>query len=118
MIEQEFEGGRFPDMRLAQRLTKIAVKTAQDPRASFPQIARSDSELEAIYRFLSNSRVRMDAILEPHERLARHGGAIAGDEPLAVQRHSPAGHLHEGVSPGGEPVLHRLPAPEARRRGA
>jgi len=144
MIEKEFQGGRFPDKRLAQRLTKIAVKAAQDPRASFPQIARSDSELEAIYRFLSNSRVRMEAILEPHQeatlaRMARHDrvavvhdstqfafrndvGERLGYLPGPGQR-GIVGHFALAVDEEGVPLgvlgFEALtpPAPRPRRRG-
>jgi len=144
MIEQEFEGGRFPDKRLAQRLTKIAVKTAQDPRASFPQVARSDSELEAIYRFLSNPRVRMEAILEPHQdaTLARMAScdrvAVVHDSTQFAFRNDVGerlgylpgpgqrgivGHFALAVDEGGIPLgvlgFEALtpPAPKPRRRG-
>src|SRR6266568_4622236 len=99
MIEKEFADGLFPDKRLARRLTKIAVETSRQQSASFPQIARSDSELEAIYRFLNNSRVRMDAILEPHQRatlarMARHNRvAVVHDSTQLVFRNDVAERL-------------------------
>jgi hypothetical protein len=67
MIDGEFANAPLPDKRLARRLVKIAAKAAKDPAASFPQMARSDAELEGIYRFLSNHRVRAEGILEPHQ---------------------------------------------------
>jgi hypothetical protein len=111
MIEREFEGGRFPDKRLARRLTKIAAKAAQDPRASFPQIARSDSELEAIYRFLSNSRVRMEAILEPHRyatlaRMARRDRvAVVHDSTQFAFRNQVAERLGYLPGPGQRGIM-------------
>jgi hypothetical protein len=144
MIEKEFEGGLFPDKRLARRLTNIAAKTARNPAASFPQIVRSDSELEGIYRFLSNSRVRMEAILEPHqaatlERMAefeRVGvvhdstqfafrndvGSRLGYLPGPGQR-GLMGHFALAVSESGLPLgvlgLESLapPAPRPRKQG-
>jgi hypothetical protein len=104
MIEKEYVGGLFPDKRLGKRLPKIAAKVARDPAASFPQIARSDSELEAIYRFLSNSRVRMEAILEPHHNatLARMAKfkrvAVVHDSTQFVFRNDVAERL--GYLPG------------------
>jgi len=61
MIGKEFEDAPLADKRLARRLTKIAAKAAQDPAASFPQMARSDAELEGIYRFLNNHRATGDS---------------------------------------------------------
>lgn len=66
MIDLEFAGAPLADKRLARRLVKIAGKASKDPSASFPQMARSDAELEAIYRFLNNHRVAAEGILEPH----------------------------------------------------
>lgn len=53
MIEHEFTDAPLADKRLAHRLVKIAAMAVTDPAASFPQIARSDGELEGIYRFLN-----------------------------------------------------------------
>lgn len=144
MIEKEFEGGLFPDKRLARRLTKIAAKTARNPAASFPQIVRSESELEGIYRFLSNSRVRMEAILEPHqaatlERMAKFDRvAVVHDTTQLVFRNEVGerlgylpgpgqrglmGHFALAVSEAGLPLgvigLESLapPAPKPRKRG-
>lgn len=144
MIEKEFGGGLFPDKRLAHRLTKIAAKVAKDPSASFPQIARSDSELEGIYRFLSNSRVRANAILEPHQTatLERMGQfkrvAVVHDTTQFAFRNDVAerlgylpgpgqrglmGHFALAVSESGLPLgvlgMKTLapPAPKPRKRG-
>lgn len=144
MIEKEFEGAWFPDKRLARRLTTVAAKAARNPSASFPQIARSDSELEGIYRFLSNSRVRKDAILEPHQaatlaRMAQWGRvAVVHDSTQFVFRNGVAerlghlpgagqrglmGHFALAVSETGLPLgvlgFESLapPAPKPRKRG-
>lgn len=68
MIDKEFADAPLADRRLARRLMKIAAKASKDPAASFPQMVRSDTELEGIYRFLNNHRVAADGILEPHLR--------------------------------------------------
>jgi hypothetical protein len=64
----EFVDAPIPDKRLRRRLPTIAALAETDPAATFPQMARSDGELEAIYRFLNNPRVKPEAILEPHRR--------------------------------------------------
>ena len=44
----------------------MAEAIAGAPSESFPQLVDSDSELEGVYRFLSNERVSPEGILEPH----------------------------------------------------
>lgn len=144
MIDPEFAGAPLADKRLAARLAKIAAKAAKDPAASFPQIARSDAELEGIYRFLNNHRVAADGILEPHQRatLARakpHGRiAVLHDSTQFAFRNRVAeqlgylpgpgqrgimGHFALAVDEGGIPLgvlgVEALipPAPKPRKRG-
>jgi Transposase DNA-binding/Transposase DDE domain len=62
----EFESADFGDVRLARRLMRIADAAAARPSAGFPEISRSDGELEGVYRFLGNERVTPDRILAPH----------------------------------------------------
>jgi hypothetical protein len=67
-IVDEFRNAPVPDERLQRRLLMLAERVATDPSVSFPRMARSDSELEGMYRFLSNPRVTADQILAPHLR--------------------------------------------------
>lgn len=67
-ILDEFYNAPLADERLQRRLNSFAEIAATDPRVSFPRMARSDSELEGMYRFLSNPRVTYDQILAPHVR--------------------------------------------------
>jgi hypothetical protein len=144
MIDSEFAGAPLADKRLARRLAKIAGKAAKDPAASFPQIARSDAELEGIYRFLNNHRVAADGILEPHIRatLARAEPheriAVVHDSTQFAFRNQVAeklgylpgpgqrgimGHFALAVDEGGLPLgvlgFEALmpPAPKPRKRG-
>src|SRR5574341_1954 len=144
MVNREFAEAPLADKRLAGRLVKIAAKAAQDPAASFPQMARSDAELEAIYRFLSNHRVAMDGILEPHHRatlsrmLAHKRVAVVHDSSQFAFRnevgqllgHLPGpgqrgimGHFALAVDDGGLPLgvlgVEALcpPPPKPRKRG-
>lgn len=144
MIDLEFADAPLADKRLARRLAKIAAKAAKDPAASFPQIARSDAELEGIYRFLNNHRVAADGILEPHLRatLARAEPhkriAVVHDSTQFAFRNRVAeqlgylpgpgqrgimGHVALAVDEGGIPLgvlgVEALmpPAPKPRKRG-
>ena len=65
-IGAEFQAADLPDKRLNRRLGAMAQSVAEDPRESFPRLARSDGELEAFYRLFNNPRVTHEAILEPH----------------------------------------------------
>jgi len=79
-ISAEFEGAELGDPRRTRRLQAVATRAAAAPEAGFPQMVGDDSELEALYRFLSNERIGADAILAPHiaattER-AREAGTV------------------------------------------
>jgi hypothetical protein len=62
----EVDGASFSDIRLARRLKSIVGALEASPKLSFPDASRSDSELEATYRFLSNDNVSPAQILAPH----------------------------------------------------
>jgi IS4 transposase len=144
MIEREYADAPLADKRLAHRLVKIAAMAVTEPAASFPQMARSDGELESIYRFLNNHRVAADGILEPHYRatLARMAPlkrvAVVHDSTQFAFRNGVAevlgylpgpgqrgivGHFALAVDDGGVPLgvlgVEALtpPAPKRRRRG-
>ena len=65
-IGEEFEEAQLGDARRTHRLQLIARAAEVAPDVGFPQMAESDSELEGIYRFLSNDAVSASSILEPH----------------------------------------------------
>lgn len=65
-IAEEFRNAPVPDERLQRRLDAIVERVIADPTVSFPRMARSDSELEGMYRFFSNPRVTPEQILAPH----------------------------------------------------
>src|SRR5712692_2793935 len=67
-LSDELSTAVFGDQRLSRRFGRIIAAAANAPEKSFPQIARSDAELEATYRFLGNDEVTPDRILEPHCR--------------------------------------------------
>jgi hypothetical protein len=77
----ELAGAELGDARRSRRLGSIVSRIAALPDASFPELAGGESELEAIYRFMSNDEVKPEAILEPH---ARQSVARAGSEAVIV----------------------------------
>jgi hypothetical protein len=62
----EASGAALGDKRLGRRLVSIVEAVARSPGDSFPELAASDSELEATYRFFSNPRVDWQDVLGPH----------------------------------------------------
>jgi hypothetical protein len=65
-IAKELGSADFGDERLGRRLGNIAEAIAPAPEKSFPKVASSESELEAIYRFVNNDKVTPEKIFGPH----------------------------------------------------
>lgn len=65
---QEFVGLDVGDKRLNARALSIAVSIGKRPSASLPEAMRSDSALEATYRFLGNERFKPSELLAAHQR--------------------------------------------------
>lgn len=76
-VSREFEGAELGDARLTKRLAKVADTLSSAPASSFPRATANESELEGVYRFLSNARVSPRKILAPHfdASIARAGKA-------------------------------------------
>lgn len=64
----EYEGVRLGDRRLDRRLERILPQLLVAPGDSFPEQMESEADQEALYRFLGNSRVTMDALLVGHRQ--------------------------------------------------
>ena len=65
-ISAEFEGAQLGDPRRSRRLVELATRISKAPGASFPQLAATDAELEATYRFFVNPYVEWQSVLAPH----------------------------------------------------
>lgn len=65
-LREEMAGGDLGDARLNARRTRLITVLEQHPDVGFPTACGSDSELEALYRFLRNRRVSLEAVIEPH----------------------------------------------------
>jgi hypothetical protein len=96
VVADEFETADFGDERLRRRLLTVADAAAAAPSSSFPQMTGSDGELEGVYRFLSNERVKPEGILLPHllATLAR-----AREEPDVLVVHDTTLFTFGGTSP-------------------
>jgi hypothetical protein len=65
-LADEFRNTDLGDKRRTKRLVRLAEAVSKAPSASFPTLARSDAELEATYRLLSNPSVQWKDVLAPH----------------------------------------------------
>jgi hypothetical protein len=65
------EAGAFNDRRLERRLDWLRERMGRNPGVGFPQMVDTDSDLEAVYRFLRNPRVTDRAILDDHTGAVR-----------------------------------------------
>jgi len=93
-VAEEFEGLELGDARLNQRAVKIVNRVAAEPGKSFPRATSDDSELEALYRFLNNDRVKPEAVLAGHYEATAERAVTAG-QVLVI-------HDTTGFSFGGE----------------
>lgn len=76
-VHEEFEGCDFADLRLMDRVVKLATQLDRDPQLSLPEAFRDPSQLEATYRFFANSRVDLPTIIGGHvENTIRRAGAL------------------------------------------
>lgn len=69
-IAAEIASENFDDPRLTKRLKTLVCAVGRDPAASLPS-ALSSAELEGAYRFFSNPRVTLEAIMAPHFEATR-----------------------------------------------
>jgi hypothetical protein len=81
-VAAEFAEADLGDPRRDLRLLRASMLAAAKPSASFPKIARSQAELEGIYRLMSNEHVDLQDILAPHvdktvERARKAGVVLA-----------------------------------------
>jgi hypothetical protein len=70
--ENEVEGSDFGDRRLNRRYGQVMRKMMTMPQAPFSQSSECLSEMHAAYRFVSNNKVTVDKLLEPHRSKISH----------------------------------------------
>lgn len=67
-LREEMADADLGDARLNARRDRLIEVLEQHPDAGFPDACATDGEAEALYRFLRNRRVSLDAVIEPHLR--------------------------------------------------
>lgn len=65
-ITDELSGAHFGDARLNQRYALLLERLQAKPSLSIPGACKGWAEIQAAYRFFSNSKVNKENILLPH----------------------------------------------------
>lgn len=65
-LRDEMATGDLGDARLNARRNRVMTALEQSPDVGFPEACADGSETEALYRFLRNRRVSLEAVLTPH----------------------------------------------------
>ncbi|HEY5275440.1 MAG TPA: IS4 family transposase [Coriobacteriia bacterium] len=65
-LSEEFQGAELGDSRRTRRLSQMVQMAERAPGLSFPKMARSEAELEAVYRFFGNDEVEWQGVFSPH----------------------------------------------------
>jgi hypothetical protein len=82
-LRDEMATGDLGDARLNARRNRVMRALEQSPDVGFPEACADGSETEALYRFLRNRRVSLEAILKPHLE-ATGARCRAQDEVLVI----------------------------------
>ncbi len=90
------------DARLNARRDRVIEVLEQQPDTGFPDACGSDAETEALYRFLRNRRVSLEAVIEPHLQATADRCRAVGD----VLMHDTTENVFTGEQP--RPGLTRL----------
>ena len=78
-LVEEMAGGLLGDQRLEERRDRLMAVLEQHPDTPFPEACADDAEVEALYRFLRNRRVSLDALIEPHVAASHRRCAAVGE---------------------------------------
>jgi hypothetical protein len=96
-VLSEFKDVQFGDRRLVQRLGRILPQLTASPANSFPEQMKTEADQEALYRFLNNEKVTLDALLEGHRAQTK---ARMGQEQLVRVVHDTTDFSFEGDREG------------------
>src|ERR1700733_10480538 len=73
---RESAGGKFADLRLGRRFSKLLEQMSEHFGASVPMACQDWANTKAAYRFFSNERVSEKEILEGHFSSTRARAAV------------------------------------------
>ena len=82
-LVEELAPGTLGDQRLNERRNRVIAVLERQPDTGFPDACSDEAEVEALYRFLRNRRVSLEAIVAPHVQ-ATHQRCAALGEVLVI----------------------------------
>ena len=94
-MQQEFGTCRLYDLRLKERLYRIADDFFRSPLSNIPEACASNASCKGSYRFFNNKKVTMDVILTPHiestiERIKKYPVILAPQDTTTLNYSHPA----------------------------
>lgn len=98
-LVEEMAGGVLGDHRLHERRDRVMALLEQHPDTAFPEACADDAEVEALYRFLRNRRVSLEALIEPHV-VATQARCAAAGEVLVIHDTTDMVFRGEAARPG------------------
>lgn len=102
-LRREMAGADLGDERLNARRDRVIDVLEQHPDTGFPDACGSDGEAEALYRFLRNRRISLDAVIEPHLRATADRCRAVG-EVLVIHDTTENSFSGEKARPGLTPL--------------
>lgn len=98
-LREEMADGALGDERLNARRDQILEALERHPDVGFPEACANDAATEALYRFLRNPRVTLDAVIAPHVQ-ATVERCRAVPEVLVIHDSTENGFSGEKARPG------------------
>lgn len=98
-VVEELAVGTLGDERLNDRRNRVIAVLERQPDRGFPDACADDAEVEALYRFLRNRRVSLEALLAPHFE-ATHDRCAALGEVLVIHDTTDMVFAGEASRPG------------------
>ena len=80
---KSYENAEFGDKRLSERLARLLKQLAGDPTASISAACKDPCQAKAIYRFLGNEDVSIEAIIQATRDITI-GNIIAANPPVVL----------------------------------
>lgn len=83
-IRNQFKGVDLPDLRLIERLEKIACRIIAKPDSSIPKQNNEWKDVKAAYRFYDSNKVQFYNLIQPHINQTKKKAAKM-EQILAIQ---------------------------------
>jgi len=112
-IRNQFKGVNLPDLRLVDRLERIACRVIAKPDSSIPKQNNEWRDIKAAYRFYDSNKVRFCKLIQPHvsqtkKKVAKMKQILAIQDTcfISYSKHASVKGLSEiGGEKGGKGII-------------